>query len=148
MSVQAMNSKERFNSLQWHDSKLVGVCFYKSDGEDRVKLSLELLGDGGTLNSAEMVFKECAYFASDVFLAAKSMCADDISGAECYESSGWKNAVSEPQPFDVIQGNRGLDQHLHFSISLIPPGGTINLLAKDFELLETGRSPKFHPGAK
>lgn len=131
---------ERFNSLRWHDSKLVGACFYKSDGEDRVKLSLEILGDGGKLTSAEMIFKECAYFASDVFLAAKSMCADDISGAECYETSAWKNAVSEPQPFDVIQGNRELEQHLHFSISLIPPGGTIDLLARDFELVEVAQA--------
>ena len=40
MSVQSMTTIERFNSLPWHDSKLVGLCFYKSDGEDRVKLSL------------------------------------------------------------------------------------------------------------
>jgi len=136
MSVQAMTTIERFDSLLWHDSKLVGVSFYKSDGEDRMKLSLILIGEGGMLSPVEVVFKECAYFSADVFLAAKSMCSDDISGAKCYESSDWKRAVSEPQPFDVIQGNRGLDQHLHFSISLIPPGGTINLLAKDFELLE------------
>jgi hypothetical protein len=140
MSVQVMTTIERFNSLRWHDSKLVGVCFYKSDGEDRVKLSLELLGEGGTLTSAEVVFKECAYFVADVFLAAKSMCADDISGAECYETSEWKKAVSKPQAFDVIQGNRGLEQHLHFSISLIPPGGTIDLLARDFELLEAAQA--------
>lgn len=140
MSVKSMTTIERFNSLRWHDSKLVALCFYKSDGEDRVKLSLELIGEGGTLSQAEMVFKGCAYFAADVFLEAKSMCADDISGAKCYESSDWKKAVSEPQPIDVIQGNRGLDQHLHFSISLIPPGGTINLLAMDFELLATAQA--------
>ncbi|MGB6131550.1 MAG: hypothetical protein WBG54_07205 [Acidobacteriaceae bacterium] len=127
---------QRFNEIPWHDSKLLSVYCYKADGEDRVKLSLELLGDGGTLTSAELVFKECGFFVADVFLAAKSMCADDISGAECYESSDWKKTVSEPQPFDVIQGNRGLDHHLHFRISVIPPGGTINLLAKDFELLD------------
>lgn len=140
MSVQSMTTIERFNSLRWHDSKLVALCFYKFDGEDRVKLSLELIGENGALIQAEMVFKECAYLATNVFLEAKSMCADDISGAKCYESSDWKRAVSEPQPIDVIRGNRGLDQHLHFSISLIPPGGTINLLAKDFELLENSQA--------
>jgi hypothetical protein len=127
---------EKFNSLRLHDSKLVGLCFYKVEGEERVKLSLELLGNDGSLKPAEMIFKECAYFAADVFLEAKSMCADDISGAECCESSDWKKTVSKPSPFDVIQGNRHLEQHLHFSISLIPPGGTIDILAKDFEILK------------
>ena len=135
MNVQSSaTTVEKFNSLRLHDSKLVGLCFYKVEGEERVKLSLELLGKDGSLTPTEMIFKECAYFAADVFLEAKSMCADDISGAECCESSDWKKTVSEPQPFDVIQGNRGLEQHLHFSISLIPPGGTINILAKDFEM--------------
>ncbi len=136
MSVQSSaTTAEKFNSLRLHDSKLVGLSFYKVEGEERVKLSLELLRNDGSLTPAEMIFKECAYFAADVYLEAKSMCADDISGAKCYESSDWKSSVSQPGPFDVIQGNRRFEQHLHFSVSLIPPGGTINILAKDFEML-------------
>ncbi|WP_263357984.1 hypothetical protein [Acidicapsa ligni] len=135
MSVQMENlTVQKFNSISWHDSKLVGFCLYKHEGEDRVRLSLELLGAGGSLTPTDIVFKECVYFASDVYLAAKSMCADDISGAECYESSDWKNAVSEPSPFDVILGGRGFEEHLHFSVSMCPPGGTINILARDFSL--------------
>ena len=134
MSVQSMTTIERFNSLRWHDSKLIGLCFYKSNGEDRVKLSLELIGESGALTQAEMIFKECAYFEANVYLEAKSMCADDISGVECYESSDWKTSVSEPSPFDVILGGRGFEEHLHFSVSMCPPGGTINILARDFSL--------------
>jgi len=135
MTVQLENlTVQRFNSISWHDSKLVGLSFYKAEGEERVKLSLELLGKDGSLTPAEIVFRECAYFQADVYLEAKSMCADDISGAGCYESSDWKRAVSEPSPSDVILGGRGFEEHLHFSVSMCPPGGTINVLAKDFSL--------------
>jgi hypothetical protein len=135
MTVQLENSTvQRFNSISWHDSKLVGLSFYKTEGEERVKLSLELLGKDGSLTPAEIIFKECAYFQADVYLEAKAMCADDISGAGCYESSDWKSAVSKPSPSDVILGGRGFEEHLHFSVSMCPPGGTINILAKDFVL--------------
>lgn len=135
MNVQMKNSTvQRFNSVQWHDSKLVGLCFYKAEEEDRVKLSLELLGRDGSLTPAEIIFKESAYMEADVYLHAKSMCSDDISDAECYESSNWKSSVSQPGPYDVIQGGRGLEQFLHFSIRMCVPGGTINILAKDFSL--------------
>ena len=91
MSVQLENSiLQRFNSLFWHDSKLVGVSLFKVNEEDRVKLSLELLGEDGTLTPAEIIFKECVYFQIDFYLAAKSMCADDISNAKCYEPSECK----------------------------------------------------------
>lgn len=135
MTVQLENpTVQRFNSISWHDSKLTGLCFYKAGEEERVKLSLKLLGEDGSLTPAEIVFKECVYFQGDVYLAAKSMCADDISSAGCYESSDWKSTVSEPSPADVILGGRGFEEHLHFSVSLCPPGGTINILAKDFSL--------------
>jgi hypothetical protein len=124
----------RFQSVQWHDSKLVGLCFYRAGDEDRVKLSLELQGRDGSLTPAEITFKESAYIEADVYLRAKSMCSDDIAGAECYESSDWKSTVSQPTAYDPIQGGRGLEPFLHFSISMCVPGGTIDILAKDFSL--------------
>lgn len=130
----------RFNTIQWHDSKLLGLCFYKADDEELIKISLNLLEKDGSLTPAEIVFRESAYVEADVYLHAKSMCADDISSAECRLSSEWKTRVSEPKPFDVILGGRGFEQHLHFRFTLCPPGGTINVLARDFSL-ETA-SPK------
>jgi hypothetical protein len=126
------STTQRFNAIRWHDSKLVGLCFYRDGEEDRVKISLELLGSDGSLKPADIVFKESAYIEADVYLQAKSMCSDDISDAECLESSDWKNTVSQPGPYDVIQGNRGLGEFLHFRISMCVPGGTVNILAKDF----------------
>lgn len=135
MSVELVNATvQRFNSLFLHDSKLVGMSLFKVEEEDRVKLSLELLGEDSSLTPAEIIFKECVYFQIDFNLAAKLMCANDISNAKCYESSDWKSMVSEPSPFDPIQGGRGFEQHLHFSVSMCPPSGTINILARDFSL--------------
>jgi hypothetical protein len=134
MSVQFAAVKNRFNSLKWHDSKLVGLSLYKVDGEDRAKISLELIENLGVYTKAEMIFKNCAYFEADVYLQAKSMCADDIQGADCYLSSDWKAAVSVPGACDPILGDRKLEKFLHFCIGLIPPGGKINILAEDFEL--------------
>jgi hypothetical protein len=126
---------ERFNALQWHDSKLVGVAFFDSpDGDDQMKLSLEML-DGGGLSSAEIILLGCVYFRCDVNLAAKSMCSDDISFASCYESSEWKDAVSLSSPADPIQGGRGFEGHFHFRVELCPPGGMVDILAKDFVLV-------------
>ena len=125
---------QRFNAIPWHDSKLVGLGFYRAGEEDQVKISLELLEASGALTPAEVTFKECAYIEAEVYLEAKRMCADDIADAECSPSSDWKKAVSAPGPYDPIRGDRHLEEYLHFRISMCPPGGTIDILAKDFVL--------------
>jgi hypothetical protein len=137
MIVQTTNSTiQRFNAIRWHDSKLLGLCFYRAGGEERIRISLELLREDGALTPAEMILKECAYVEASVYLQAKSMCSDDISDAECRDSSDWKTNVSQPSPYDVIRGGRRLEQFLHFRIGMCVPGGTINILAKDFSLKE------------
>jgi hypothetical protein len=135
MSTQTKDSAiHRFNAISWHDSKLVGLSFYRKGEEEQIKVSLEILGESGDLRPAEIVFRECAYVEAEVYLEAKRMCSDDITDAECSPSSDWKKAISEPGPYDVIRGDRHLEEYLHFRISLCPPGGTINVLAKDFAL--------------
>jgi hypothetical protein len=129
MSVQEINSTiQRFNAIQWHDSKLLGLAFYRAGSEEHVKISLELLGEGGALIPTDIVLVGSTYIALEVYLGAKRVCSDDISGAACYASSEWMRTLSERNPYDSFEG------YLHFKISLIPPGGTINILAKDFIL--------------
>jgi len=126
---------QRFNSIAWHDSKLVGLRFYRAGSEEQVSVSLELLGEGDALTPAEIIFNESAYIEANVYLEAKRMCSDDISDGECYVSSAWKDTVLEPSPYDVIQGGRAdFEQYLHFQITLCPPGGTVNILAREFSL--------------
>lgn len=135
MSTQTKDSAvQRFNAMPWHDSKLVGFSFYRAGEEEQVKISLELSDESGALTPAEITFRECAYVEAKVYLEAKRMCSDDIADAECNRSSDWKKDVSNPGPYDVIRGDRHLEGYLHFRISLCPPGGIIDILAKDFVL--------------
>jgi hypothetical protein len=117
---------QRFNRIRWHDSKLLGLSFYRADSEEQVKISLQLFGEGGVFTPTEMIFRESTYVDLKVDLEGKRVCADDISGAECNASSEWIRALSEQNPHDSFEG------YLHFEIYLIPPGGKINILAKDF----------------
>ena len=125
---------QRFNRIEWHDSKLRGVSLFTVGSEEQVKISLELLGEGSAYSPVEITFRDCAYFEAEVYSHAKLQCSDDINGAACYASSQWKTSVSEPGPFDPILGGRGLEDYLHFEIYLCVPGGIINILAKDFSL--------------
>lgn len=123
---------ERFKAIRWHDSKLLALSFYRAEGEERVKVTLELLEKDGSLTPAEVIFRGSAYVEADVYLEGKCVCSDDISSAQCHETSEWTRAVSQNNPYDNFDG------YLHFEICLIPPGGTINVMAKDFSL-ETKR---------
>lgn len=139
MSTQTKDSAvQRFNAIPWHDSKLVGLSVYREGEEEKIKISLRLLEASGALIPAEVIFKECAYIEAKVYLEAKRMCADDIADAECSNSSDWKKAASAPGPFDPIRGDRHLEEHLHFRISMCPPGGEIDTLSKDFVLASAG----------
>ncbi|MGB7555965.1 MAG: hypothetical protein WBM04_16455 [Candidatus Korobacteraceae bacterium] len=127
MNTQTIDATiQRFNAIRWHDSKLLGLSFYRTDSEEQVRISLQLLGEGGVLTPTEIVFTGSTYVALEVDLEGKRVCADDISGAECYASSKWTRTLSERNPHDSFEG------YLHFEIGLIPPGGTINILATDF----------------
>lgn len=119
---------QRFNEIRWHDSKLLGLCFYRKNSQEMVKISLQLLGDQGALMPVEMVFKESTYIQLDVDLEGKSQCSDDISEANCSAESDWLLRLSAGNPYDNFKG------FLHFKIRLVPPGGEINILAKDFAL--------------
>jgi hypothetical protein len=116
----------RFNSIKWHDSKLLGVSFYRAGSEELVKISLELIEAGRVPEPCQMIFVASTYIQLDVDLDAKRVCADDISSAECHASSEWVRKLTEGNPHDTFEG------YLHFEIGMIPPGGTINILAKDF----------------
>jgi hypothetical protein len=129
MSIQIIDATmQRFNAIRWHDSKLLGLSFYRVDSEEHVRISLQIRDNGGVMTPASIVFTGSTYVALEVDLEGKRVCADDISGAECYASSEWIRTLSERNPHDNFEG------YLHFEIGLIPPGGTINVLAKNFLL--------------
>lgn len=139
MSAKASGSvAERFNAMPWHDSKLLGLALLRTGGGDEINLSLQLRADDGRVTPAEIVFKDCGYAETNIYLEAKRLCADDIAEAECNLSSDWKDFVSQPGPYDPVRGGRHLEEHLHFRIDLCPPGGSIDILAKNFALSSEG----------
>lgn len=119
---------QRFDAIRWHDSKLLGLSFYRANSEEQVKIFLQLLGDIGVLTPTEIIFKGSTYVKLEVDLEGKRVCADDISDAGCRASSEWIKTLSDQNPHDNFEG------YLHFAIELIPPGGKINILAKDFAI--------------
>lgn len=132
MDIQKNDSTvRRFNAIHWHDSKLLGLQFSRIGGEDQVRVTVLLREPQGPGTPVVIVFTESTYIALEVDLEGKRLCSDDISGAECHLTSEWLRTLSERNPDDNFGG------YLHFEIGLIPPGGTINILAKDFVVEST-----------
>jgi hypothetical protein len=119
----------RFDAVLWHDSKLTGLRFYSTESEERVEVSVELRQEHGSLAPSVVIFMDCVYAETEMYLAAKRVCSDDIASGTCYVSSQWIKSVAEKYPHDTFDG------YLHFRIHLIEPGGMLNVLAKDFSIL-------------
>jgi hypothetical protein len=72
-------------------------------------------------------------------LGSKQLCGDDISQASCERESLLKNQIEEriiQEPFQLRpEKERPLDEYYLFRIQLIPPGGEIVIVAKDFGLI-------------
>ena len=118
---------QRFNAMRWHDTKLLGLSFYRTiEDEEEVKISLSFLGNNGWQAPSDLIFRESTLIDMQLDLEGKSVCSDSIASAFCSVSSDWIKTLSEQNPHDNFEG------YLHFKISMIPPGGVINILGKDF----------------
>lgn len=130
---------ERFNSLHWHDSKLTNVQMLRNENShtDDLHLSIKLLvnAEPGNYvwNKVKIVIKECTILKLDLDLDGKRVCSDQIARAFCSTASSLKSQIEQEQLKAEVNP---LLEYLHFSILLIPPGGEINIFAKDFELIK------------
>jgi hypothetical protein len=122
----------RFNGLFWHDSKLRGFRILNRDDVDDCEFELELRGPAGSeLIRRILVLQDAVFLFCDLDLQGKRECSDDISSAKC-------NADSDPKT--RIQNERlslthdALIEYLHFSFYLIPPGGSIDVIAAGFKI--------------
>ena len=128
---------ERFNDLHWHDSELIGVQVQRNENNntDDVHLNIRLLANAQLGNyvwkKARMVIKECTILKLDLDLDGKRVCSDQIALATCAAESTLKAQIEQKQLKSEV---RPLSEYLHFRILFIPPGGEINIFAKDFEL--------------
>ena len=119
---------ERFNAIRWHDSKFLAIRIYRSAEGEEVRIETKLWNERRELVPTTVAFKEPTYVKAEIDLEGKRFCSDDIADGECKESSDWIKELIAQNPYDSFEG------YLHFGIWLISPGGTIDILAKDFVL--------------
>jgi len=130
---------ESFNGIELHDSKLVSLRLRREQTRngadiDNVELSLKLLRHSrGTSEyvDAVLIFKDCGALRMDLDLIGKQLCADDIASALCQSVSAMDATIAEGRSASRHNDAVGF---LHYTITLIPPGGEVHIFARDNEL--------------
>ena len=130
------NISESFNRLIWHDSKLRSLRIVRRDDLDEVVLDVELRGmSERELTPMTVVLEDAVFFFSEIHLQGKRECADDISSAKCETKTDLTTKLQNEQ----LKYSRGaLAGYFHFSVYLIPPGGTLDVIASGFRLEALG----------
>jgi hypothetical protein len=135
---------QKFNSIHWHDSKLLNIEIGKNSSgvTEEVRFDAQLLVNHVPGNYAweprAIVFKECRLVQACLDLQAMRMCSHDISSAECLEDSPLKAELERQimnEPLKIKPEKNPLAGSVQFTITLIPPSGTITIFAKDFDVL-------------
>jgi len=123
---------ESFNRLQWHDSKLRSLRVLRHGDLDEVILDVELRGASEQeLTPMTVVLEDAVFFFTDIDLQGKRECADDISSAKCDAKT---NLMTKLQDERLKYSPNALASYYHFSVYLIPPGGTVDVVASGFRL--------------
>jgi hypothetical protein len=128
---------ERFNRVLWHDSKLRALQVLHRDDVDDVVLELELRGASERdLTPMTLVLHDAVFLFCDIALQGKRECSDDISSAKCSAESDLKTKIQEDRLKWVEYSPDAMVGYFHFSFYLIPPGGTLNVIAAGFRFEE------------
>lgn len=120
-------SQAKFEQIKWCN---MGLLTMRSErGQDTDDFVIEIIDlNSGLSERAAVRFKDATYLSLEIDFASKRTCADAFDGADCRSESAWKKALSDANPSDSFAS------YLHFRLGLVPKGGSINLLALDFEL--------------
>ncbi len=123
---------ESFNRLIWHDSKLRSLRMVRRDDLDEVVLDVELRGmPEQELTPITVVLEDAVFLFSDIDLQGKRECADDISSAKCEAGT---DLMIKLQNERLKYSPDALAGYFHFRFYLIPPGGTLDVIASGFRL--------------
>ena len=124
---------ERFNRLIWHDSKLRSLRIVRNEDDlDEVHLDVELRGmPEKELAPMTVVLENAVFFFSDIDLQGKRECSDDISNAKCEART---DLMTKLQNERLQYSPTALTGYFHFSVFLIPPGGSVDVIASGFRL--------------
>src|SRR6266849_8181010 len=128
------NIPESFNRLIWHDSKLRSLRIIRRDDLDEVVLGVELRGmSEQELTPMTVVLEDAIFLFSDIDLQGKRECADDISSAKCKAKT---DLMTKLQNERLKYSPNSLLGYFHFEVYLIPPGGTLSVIASGFRRSE------------
>jgi hypothetical protein len=127
------NVSESFNRLFWHDSKLRTLRILRNDNDlDDVHLEVDLRGvSEQELTPMTVIFEDAVFFFCDIDLQGKRECSDDISSGTCEASSDLMAKLLNER---LKYSPNALEGYFHFSVYLIPPGGTVDIIASGYKL--------------
>ena len=133
--------RARFDELDLHDSRLVGLRLDRRAGDsgdsvDDVHLSLALLTGrypDWSFRDARLTFLDCTYVRGDVDLGFKNVAGDAISSAECVGASALR---AELERGVMAYEPDALRDYWEFVVYLCPPAGRLHVFARDFRLEE------------
>lgn len=131
-----MLRKERvseFAKLPWHDAKLLAVRVFRDEvaNQDNLSCTIDFETIRNSWHRALVLFQNCTLAKINIDLDGKKICADSISRATCEIDSSLKKSLEEEQ----LKSERSpLLDYYHFHIALVPPGGELNVFAKDFDI--------------
>jgi hypothetical protein len=128
-----------FNSLNWHDSRLIGFSLFPSADGKSHELYFDI--DFISIDDAKsivwihkkLILLDCTIAKIDLDLEGKKICSDSIAVAFCYKNSSYKHKIETEQ----LKGEENpLENYYHFCIQLINPGGVFNVFAKNYEMMD------------
>lgn len=121
------NTIQRFARIDWANMALLTMRMERKKEVD--DLVIEIIGLYSHIGEKfELRFEDTTYLVINVDFAAKRTSADAIDGAQCRSDSPWKKSLIESNPYD------NFTQYFHYEIGLVPKGGSLNLLARDFTI--------------
>ena len=132
---EVIGTLRTLNGMPWRDASLLRRSLVKNEtkGDDvRISVSFPLMD--GSPNHHLITFKDCTYLKLNVDLGGRRGSAEATGNDD---GTAWVRAVS---PADMQEG---LDEGSQYEINLVPPGGSIQILAKSLAVsVLQEKSPK------
>jgi len=145
-----------FQSYPWHDAKLESIHIGAGDVSVAPSITLWLnmadqVGQQSTWARHRLSFVDCRAIFANIDLIGAACSGSEISGAYCHVDSELRKRraeeiVSQGGAFELgAEQLSSLDKYVLFTLDLIHPGGSIQVLAMDYRLeperLVNGLSP-------
>ena len=132
-----MGTPSKFDDLPWHDAKLLNIRMLTSADEQLHAVTLDVrFQTGAAWRPVTVTLVECTLLQTDLDLDGMRVCGHSIWTARCYQDSELKKRLMEKM---LNTGSGSLEPYYHFHFSLIPPGGELNIFARDFKIMPGGQ---------